>query len=108
LLAARRTTSGFSPFPDAAPSSISENRQSGFVQRFLSAVEVSGAQNLTDYILRAAVEKAHTDLANKTTFSLDARGWAEFIKMLDAPVRDMPGLKKLLTTPSIFERNSKA
>ena len=74
----------------------------------LSAVEVSGAQNLTDYILRAAVEKAHTDLANKTAFSLDARGWAEFIKMLDAPARDMPGLKKLLTTPSIFERNSKA
>jgi len=37
-------------------------------------------------------------------FSLDAERWAAFQAALDAPARPNPRLKKLLRTPSFFER----
>lgn len=39
------------------------------------AADLSGAPNLTDYILRAAIERAQSDLSNQQTFALKkARG----------------------------------
>ena len=68
------------------------------------AAELSGATNLTDYILRAAVERAQTDLLNQQTFALKKGPWNEFAKRLDAPARNLPRLRKLLTAPDVFER----
>lgn len=68
------------------------------------AAEVSGATNLTDYILRAAVERAQSDLANQQTFALRQGPWAEFARRLDAPVKELPELRKLLTKPDVFDR----
>jgi len=70
------------------------------------AAELSGASNLTDYILRAAVERAQADLSNHQSFALKKGQWAEFAKRLDAPARDLPQLRKLLTTPDVFDRSS--
>jgi uncharacterized protein (DUF1778 family) len=68
------------------------------------AAELSGATNLTDYILRAAVERAQSDLGNQQSFALKKGPWAEFAKRLDAPAKDLPKLRKLLTRPDIFDR----
>lgn len=68
------------------------------------AAEVAGASNLTDYILRAAVERAQADLSNQQTFALKKGPWKEFSKRLDAPPRDLPALRKLLTKPDVFDR----
>ncbi|OIR14928.1 hypothetical protein GALL_40440 [mine drainage metagenome] len=70
------------------------------------AAELSGAPNLTDYILRAAVERAKADLANQQTFALKKGPWAEFSKRLDAPAKDLPQLRKLLTRPDVFDRSA--
>jgi uncharacterized protein (DUF1778 family) len=70
------------------------------------AAEVSGATNLTDYILRAAVERAQSDLSNHQSFALKKGPWAEFTKRLDAPPKDLPRLRKLLTKPDVFDRAS--
>ena len=43
-------------------------------------------------------------LLDRRYFSLDARRWAAFQAALDAPARVNPRLKKLLRTPSVFER----
>ncbi len=68
------------------------------------AAELSGANNLTDYILRAAVERAQADLLNQQTFALQKGPWNEFAKRLDAPARDLPRLRKLLLTADVFTR----
>jgi uncharacterized protein (DUF1778 family) len=70
------------------------------------AAELSGASNLTDYILRAAVERAQSDLSNQQSFTLKKGQWAEFTKRLDAPAKDLPRLRKLLTKPDVFDRAS--
>ena len=68
------------------------------------AAELSGATNLTDYILRAAVERAQADLSNQQSFTLKKGQWAEFAKRLDAPAKALPRLRKLLTKPDVFDR----
>jgi uncharacterized protein (DUF1778 family) len=68
------------------------------------AADLSGAPNLTDYILRAAIERARSDLSNQQTFALKKGPWAEFSKRLDAPARKLPQLRKLLTSPDVFDR----
>jgi uncharacterized protein (DUF1778 family) len=66
------------------------------------AAELSGATNLTDYILRAAVERARADLSNQQTFALKKGQWNEFAKRLEAPPRKLPRLRKLLKEPDVF------
>lgn len=68
------------------------------------AAEVSGASNLTDYILRAAIERAQADLSNQQTFALKKGQWSEFSKRLDAPAKNLRQLRKLLTKPDVFDR----
>ena len=70
------------------------------------AAELSGATNLADYILRAAVERARSDLGNQQSFTLKKGQWAEFTKRLDTPAKDLPQLRKLLTKPGVFDRAS--
>ena len=72
------------------------------------AAERSGATNLTDYILRAAVERAQADLLSQQTFALKKGPWNEFAKRLDAPVRDLPRLRKLLMAPDVFTQNAQS
>lgn len=67
------------------------------------ASELSGAANLTDYILRAALERAHRDMAEHRTFVLGDEAWAEFKQRLDAPARDLSALRSLLTSPDVFD-----
>ncbi|AZO02151.1 DUF1778 domain-containing protein [Mesorhizobium sp. M2A.F.Ca.ET.037.01.1.1] len=42
------------------------------------------------------------NLADRRSFGLDAEKWAAFMATLEAPVRDLPRLKRLLNEPSIF------
>ncbi len=68
------------------------------------AAELSGSGNLTDYILRAAVEQAREDLMSQQTFALNKGQWQEFQKRLDAKPRDLPRLRALLNSPNAFDR----
>jgi uncharacterized protein (DUF1778 family) len=68
------------------------------------AAELSGSGNLTDYILRAAVEQAREDLMSQQTFALNKTQWQEFQKRLDAKPRDLPRLRALLNSPNAFDR----
>ena len=43
-------------------------------------------------------------LLDRRYFSLEPERWAAFQAALDAPARPNPRLKKLLQTPSVFER----
>ena len=68
------------------------------------AAEISGATNLTDYILHAAVDQAWIDLSRRQTFELGNKPWNEFAKRLDSTARDLPRLRKLLIEEDFFGR----
>jgi len=60
-------------------------------------------QNLTDFVIEAALGEAERVLADRTSFPLDAIRWNEFVDLLDRPVRDNPGLDRLFAKPNVFE-----
>ncbi len=60
-------------------------------------------QNLTDFVIDAAVSEAERVLADRTRFVLGDDRWAEFVALLERPVRDNPGLAKLFAKQSVFE-----
>lgn len=70
------------------------------------AADLAGASNLTDYILRAAIERAQSDLINQQNFVLKGTHWTEFSRRLGAPPRKLPRLRKLLTEPDTFDRGA--
>ncbi|QND64062.1 DUF1778 domain-containing protein [Mesorhizobium loti] len=45
-------------------------------------------------------------LADRRSFPLDAEKWVVFMAALDAPTRDLPRLKRLLSEPSVFPARS--
>lgn len=60
-------------------------------------------QSLTDFVVESALNEAEHVLADRTRFELSEEQWRAFTELLDRPVRDNPGLAKLLSTPSVFE-----
>ncbi|MGH2381765.1 MAG: DUF1778 domain-containing protein [Candidatus Limnocylindria bacterium] len=57
---------------------------------------------MTEFVVDAALPEADRVLADRTQFTLLPEQWARFIEILDRPPQENPGLKKLLSRPSVF------
>jgi uncharacterized protein (DUF1778 family) len=68
-----------------------------------SAAKAQG-RNRSDFMLDAACREAETVLLDQRYFSLDDEAFQRFTEMLDAPPKDNPGLTRLLTTKSPWEK----
>ncbi len=55
------------------------------------------------FILENAYEAACEVISGQTNFQLNNKQWTKFCQALDAPTRDIPTLKRLLTKPGIFD-----
>ncbi|MFN7921260.1 MAG: DUF1778 domain-containing protein [Bryobacteraceae bacterium] len=60
---------------------------------------------LTAFMVQHAFSAAQTVLADQVHFSLSPEKWEEFCAALDAPPKDLPKLRKLLTEPSVFDES---
>ena len=58
---------------------------------------------LTNFMVEQAFNAAQQILADQAHFYLSAEKWDEFIAALDAPPKDLPRLRKLLTEPTVFD-----
>jgi uncharacterized protein (DUF1778 family) len=58
---------------------------------------------LTQFMVEHAVNAAQQILADQVHFSLSPAKWNAFRAALDAPPKNLPRLKKLLTEPTIFD-----
>ena len=58
---------------------------------------------LTNFMIEHAFEAAQNILADQVHFYLSPAKWDEFVAALDAPPKDLPLLRKLLTEPSVFD-----
>jgi len=68
-------------------------------------VEASRTQEwtVTEFVLTAATRAAEDVLADRRQFALDESGWTAFLAALDRPPRELPRLRRLLTTPSVLD-----
>ena len=56
----------------------------------------------TEFMIKSAQVAAEMALADRSRFVLPAGKWREFYAALDAPLRALPGLRKLFSEPSAF------
>lgn len=68
------------------------------------AAECCG-KSRTTFMVDCALEKARDMLSEKTSFVLTPEQWEEFVKILDNPPKDNPGLDRLMGTVPPWERN---
>ena len=60
--------------------------------------------NVTEFILRAARERAEESLADQTRFVLDEKKWRQFMNALDRPPVEKPRLKQLFAERHVATR----
>jgi uncharacterized protein (DUF1778 family) len=58
---------------------------------------------VSSFVLQKAYAEAQAVLADQSQFRLSDKRWREFCKALDAPPKDLPALRKLLTEPGAFD-----
>jgi uncharacterized protein (DUF1778 family) len=61
---------------------------------------------MSDFVMESALSRAEETLAERRVFGLDAERWAAFQAALEAPVRPLPRLQKLLDEPGFFDSDS--
>ncbi|GIL02951.1 MAG: hypothetical protein BroJett030_28500 [Alphaproteobacteria bacterium] len=71
-------------------------------KRMLAAAAQAERRSLSEFVLASALGRAEETLADRRVFQLDAARWAAFIAALDAPPRDLPRLRRLLSEPTVF------
>jgi uncharacterized protein (DUF1778 family) len=58
---------------------------------------------VSSFVLERAYAEAQAILADQNQFRLPDKKWREFCKALDAPPKDVPTLRTLLTQPGVFD-----
>jgi uncharacterized protein (DUF1778 family) len=61
------------------------------------------SRTLSAFVLESALTHADQTLADRQTFVLSKTKWSEFQQALDAPIRPLPRLQRLLTEPGFFD-----
>ena len=75
-------------------------------KRVLNAAAQASRRSVSDFVLESALARAEETLPDRQHFGLDAARWDAFLTALEAPPRTLPRLQRLLTEPSVFERDS--
>ena len=60
-------------------------------------------RSLTAFVLESALSRADETLADRRTFVLSKAKWSEFQAALNAPIRPLPRMQRLLTKPGFFD-----
>ena len=61
------------------------------------------SQNMSEFVIGAALLEAERVLADRTVFQVDEAAWQEFLDLLDRPVRENAGLDRLFAGPFAFD-----
>jgi uncharacterized protein (DUF1778 family) len=78
-------------------------RLSSEAKRRLEAAASVASRSLSAFVLESALSQADQTLTDRHTFVLSKTKWSEFQRALDAPVRSLPRLQRLLTEPGFFD-----
>jgi uncharacterized protein (DUF1778 family) len=71
--------------------------------RVLNAAAHASRRSVSEFVLESALARAQEALPDRQHFGLGAARWEAFLVALDAPVRPLPRLQRLLAEPSVCE-----
>jgi uncharacterized protein (DUF1778 family) len=60
-------------------------------------------KKITEFVLENALSAAEAIVGDTANFTVDRKQWKRLVAALDAPPRKITALRKLLTTPSVFD-----
>jgi uncharacterized protein (DUF1778 family) len=69
----------------------------------LAASQAEGT-TVSDFILRHATRAAEDVLADRRVFIANTEVWDRFTAALERDAEDVPGLKKLMNTPTVLDQ----
>ena len=69
----------------------------------LEAASAASGDSVSTFVLAAATEAAASVLADRRVFVLDEDAWRVFDEALSGPARDVPGLRDLLSAPTVLD-----
>jgi uncharacterized protein (DUF1778 family) len=69
----------------------------------LEAAAEATHTSVSAFVLSAAATAAVNVLADRRTFMLDEFAWRAFDESLNRPARKVPGLRELMTTPTVLD-----
>jgi uncharacterized protein (DUF1778 family) len=69
----------------------------------LQQAAASVHKSVSEFLLDIGLNTASETLAERKLFALSDEQWQLFQEALDAPSKERPGLKKLLTEPGVFD-----
>ena len=71
---------------------------------FLEKGASTAGQNLTEFVLSSAQEKAEMVLADQNRFVISPKQWDAFVTALDRPATFKQNLARMMSEPSVLER----
>lgn len=71
---------------------------------FLERGARASGQNLSEFVLSSAQEKAEMVLADQNRFAIPRAQWDAFMNALDRPATHKKNLARLMSEPSVIER----
>lgn len=89
--------------PTTARSEKLDLRLTPEAKRRIFAAAEAQHRSVSDFVLQSAMERADEALADRQRFSLSPENWKKFLAALDAPPRDLPRMKRLMTEPGFFD-----
>lgn len=78
-------------------------RASEWQRALLLAASHAEGTTVSDFVLRHATRAAEDVLADRRVFMVASDVWERFATALDRPTQDVPGLEKLMNTPTVLD-----
>jgi len=76
-------------------------------KRTLQLAADAANKSVSEFVVESALARADEALLDRRQIFVSAEAYDKFVALLDAPPRDHPRLRRLLTEPSIFDKNEK-
>ena len=78
-------------------------RLTAWQKRIIERAALVSGGSVTDFTVRAMVDKAQEVLADQPVFEVDQTAWDEFNRILAQPAAPAPGMQDLLGAPTVFD-----
>jgi uncharacterized protein (DUF1778 family) len=72
-------------------------------QWLFGAASQAEGTTVTEFVLKYATRAAEDVLADRRIFTIGPEAWQQFNEMLERPERDVPGLRELLSQPTVLD-----
>ncbi len=72
----------------------------------LEAASRAAGDTLSGFVLRVATEAAADVLADRRMFVLNEQAWQAFDQALSRPAEEVPGLRELLSGPTVLDQDA--